>query len=656
MHFFLTALTLLWAVSRASFLPGISPTNYDAKSEIPLYVNHLTPSRHFQHKDKDGNNIKSDKEHYLYSYDYYNSKLHFCKPENVIEQAESLGSVLFGDRLYNSPFKLNMLEDKSCVSLCKSVIPGEDAAFINKLIKNGFLHNWLVDGLPAGTLIYNERESSAHITNGFPLGSVEIMQGVHNGAMGNPREETGISAHGSNVVVNLELPHLNNHYDITIQYHEPEAGKYRIVGVEVEPKSIKQTSNSCEFTGEQISLSEDQDNEVLYTYSVKYERFSHTWATRWDNYRFSYDTTVQWFSLISCVIVVIGLSSVVLHMLLRALKSDFARYNELNLDDEFHEESGWKLSHGDVFRMPNKSLLLSVLVGSGVQLLLLAVGGIVIAAIAFNNAGSREVLPTIFFVLYALFGFVGSYASMGVYKFFKGPYPKVNMILTPFLIPGLILLTIISLNFFLLIAHSSDAIPFSALFAVVLLWLIISVPLSLAGSLTAIKTCSWDQHPTKTNQIARQIPFQPWYLKTLPAALVAGIFPFASIAVELYFIYNSLWFHQFFYMFGFSMVSLFLLVLTTALVTVMITYHSLCLENWQWQWRSFIVGGLGSAVYIFIHSIFFTEFKLRGFTTIVLYVGYSMLISILCCLTTGAVGFFSSMFLVRKIFSSVKVD
>lgn len=649
-----TTLTLLIAIARASLLPGISPTNYDVGSEIALYVNHLTPSRHFQHKDKDGNYIKSDKEHYMYSYDYYNKKLHFCKPDDVIEQAESLGSVLFGDRLYNSPFKLNMLEEKSCVSLCKSVIPAEDSAFINSLIKNGFLHNWLVDGLPVGTLI--QEGESAHITNGFPLGSVQVTQGSHRGVKNPQGKREDLSGHRSDVIINLEIPHLNNHFDIVVEYHEAEPGKFRIVGIRVDPQSIQRTSSSCQPTGEQVSLLEDQENEVYYTYSVRFEQYAHSWATRWDNYRFSYDTTIQWYSLICCTLIVIGLSSVVLHMLLRALKSDFARYNELNLDDEFHEDSGWKLCHGDVFRSPNRSLLLSALVGSGVQLLLLATAGIVIAAIAFNNPNSREMLPTVFFVLYALFGFVGSYASMGVYKFFNGPYPRVNMIITPFFIPGIILLTIISMNFFLVMVQSSDAVPFSALLAVVLLWLIISVPVSFAGSLTAIKTCRWNDHPTKTNQIARQIPNQPWYLKTFPAAMMAGIFPFASIAVELYFIFNSLWFHQFFYMFGFSLVSLLLLVLTTALVTLMITYHSLCLENWQWQWRSFIVGGLGCAFYIFIHSILFTDFKLRGFTTIVLYVGYSALISILCCLSTGAVGFICSMLLVRKIFSSVKVD
>ncbi|QLQ82439.1 hypothetical protein HG537_0H02010 [Torulaspora globosa] len=641
--FVLLLLLVFVPVTNAFFLPGVTPTTYHEGDEIKLFVNHLTPSRYYQHRDKDGHVIKSDKEHYLYSYDYYYEKLHFCRPEHVVEKSESLGSVLFGDRIYNSAFELKMLDDKECVSLCKSTVPADDAVFINQLIKNGFLLNWIVDGLPAGVTIYNEQQSSNHITNGFPLGYVESVQGIHGKRM------------ISNALVNIEVPYLMNHFDIEIQYHEPAKSEYRITGVVVTPKSIKRQSATCDFIDEPLSLAENQDTEVYYTYSVKYTRYSRPWGSRWDNYTFAYDTTIQWFSLINCTIVVLGLSAVVIHMLMRALRNDMARYNELNLDN-FQEDSGWKLNHGDVFRTPDKPLLLSVLVGSGVQLLLCVIAAVVTGAVELYNHDARDTLPTIWFILYAVFGFVGSFTSMGVYKSFKGPYWKMNMLLSPLLVPLGILLVVMSLNIFLLFVHSSDAVPASAFFAVILTWFVLSIPLSFAGSLIALKKCSWDEHPTKTNQIARQIPFQPWYLKTLPASLMDGIFPFASIAVELYFIYSSLWFHQFFYMFGFLMLSVLLLTLTTALTTLINIYHSLCLENWKWQWKSFIIGGFGCALYVFIHSILFAGFKFRGFTTIILYLGYSLLISFLCCLITGAIGFLSSMFFVRKIYASIKID
>ncbi len=37
--------------------------------------------------------------------DYYNPAFHFCQPEGGPKrQSESLGSILFGDRIFNSPY------------------------------------------------------------------------------------------------------------------------------------------------------------------------------------------------------------------------------------------------------------------------------------------------------------------------------------------------------------------------------------------------------------------------------------------------------------------------------------------------------------------------------------------------------------------------
>ncbi|GAV52793.1 hypothetical protein ZYGR_0AI00750 [Zygosaccharomyces rouxii] len=637
---------LLTSLVKAFYLPGVAPTTYHSDDEIQLLVNHLTPSTYFQHEDEDGNLVKGDKEHYLYSYDYYYNKFHFCQPEKVAKQPESLGSIIFGDRIFNSPFQLNMLHEKECVPLCSTKIPGEDAKFINKLIKNGFMQNWLIDGLPAGRKVRDSRTNSDFYGTGFELGFVDVTEGY-----------SSLSDDSKNVMQSVEVPLLVNHYEINIEYHDRGNDNYRVVGVTVTPASIKRNSpDSCDYNSGSLILSETEENEVHFTYSVKFIKSDRVWATRWDKYLHVYDPTIQWFSLINCSVVVVALSSVVLHMLLRALKNDLSRYNEFNLDNEFHEDSGWKLSHGDVFRIPPKSLLLSVLVGSGVQLFLMTACSIVFAALGFLSPSSRGSLPTVMFILYALFGFVGSYTSMAVYKFFKGPYWKVNMLLTPILVPGGIFVTIIFLNFFLVFVHSSGAIPAGTLFTIILLWFLFSIPLSFAGSLIAHKRCRLNEHPTKTNQIARQIPVQPWYLKTVPVSLIAGVFPFASIAVELYFIYTSLWFNKIFYMFGFLLFSFLLLTFTTALVTILTTYHSLCLENWKWQWRSFIIGGCGCAIYVFIHSILFTKFKLGGFTTVILYLGYSALISVLCCIVTGSIGFISSMFFIRRIYSSIKVD
>jgi hypothetical protein len=47
------------------------------------------------------------------------------------------------------------------------------------------------------------------------------------------------------------------------------------------------------------------------------------------------------------------------------------RYNQMDMQEDVQEDSGWKLVHGDVFRPPKHTLLLSVLLGSGSQLFMM---------------------------------------------------------------------------------------------------------------------------------------------------------------------------------------------------------------------------------------------------------------------------------------------
>lgn len=605
------------SVTNAFYLPGTAPTSYKEGDNVPLLVNHITPSVFHDKK----------KEEFVYSFDYYYKRLHLCQPEKLEKQPESLGSIIFGDRIYNSPFELTMLKDEKCKSLCSSSFPALDAMFVNKLIKNGFFYNWLIDGLPAARKLHDKRTSSDFYGSGFELGYVD----------------------------DKNIPHLDNHFDIQIEYHERAENEYRVVGVTVEPHSWDRSSATCDKESySPVSLSLKEDNVVIFTYDVTWVASETKWATRWDKYLHVYDPKIQWFSLINFSLIVICLSLIMSHVLYRALKNDITRYNDVNLDDEYTDESGWKLVHGDVFRKPAHLLLLSVFVGSGAQLFLMLFTTIGFALLGLLSPSNRGSLSTIMFISYALFGFVGSYVSGSIYKFFGGEDWKLNLVLSPLLVPGIILTSFVGLNFFLIFVKSSGAVPAGTLLAIIVIWFVISVPLSVAGSLYALKRESLSQ-PVRTNQIPRQIPTQPKYLKTVVAALCAGIFPFGAISVEMYFIYSSLWFNRVFYMFGFLFFCFLLMTVTTSLVTILMTYYSLCSENYKWQWRSIFIAG-GCAFYVFVHAIFLSKFQLGGFTTIVLYVGYSALISLLTFIVTGSIGFISSLIFVRKIYSSVKID
>lgn len=93
------------------------------------------------------------------------------------------------------------------------------------------------------------------------------------------------------------------------------------------------------------------------------------------------------------------------------------------------------------------------------------------------------------------------------------------------------------------------------------------------------------------------------------------------------------------------------------MVTILLIYRMLCSENYHWQWRSFITAG-AIAIYIFLNAIVYwvSKLSLGGFTSNVLYLGYSALIGFLFFVLTGTIGFFSSWVFVKKIYGSIKVD
>ncbi|CUM63569.1 uncharacterized protein PRCAT00001148001 [Priceomyces carsonii] len=631
-HRYLAALIFLVGLSSGFYLPGVAPTNYKKGDRIPLLVNHLTPSLHHQSASHSKINSKT----YVYSYDYYYPKFKFCTPKNgPKKQLESLGSIIFGDRIFDSPFVINMLEDKSCERLCQSTYSSSDSIFVNRNIRAGYNYNWLIDGLPAARHVSDRRTGTEFYGSGFNIGEVDEKN----------------------------VAHLSNHFVIKIEYHKRDENNYRVVGVTVDTQSLERSGLSNDAPADQycsaelkpLILAKDSETPVTFTYSVTFTESVTAWATRWDKYLHVYDPKIQWFSLINFSLIVLILGIIIAHILMKTLRNDIMKYNEINLDDDISDESGWKLVHSDVFRPPQYRLLLSVLVGSGVQIFVMALITIVFALFGLLSPSNRGALSTFMFIIFIALSFLAAFVSGYIYKFFGGDNWKLNMILTPLLVPGCLFAVFILLNFFLIFVNSSGAIPIGTMFAIVAIWFTISIPLSVFGSIFASKTKVLSV-PVRTNQIPRQIPEQPWYLRLIPGMVISGIFPFGSIAVEMYFIYTSLWFNRIFYMFGFLFFCFLLMVLTTALISVLMVYYTLCAENYKWQWKSVFIGG-GCSIYVLVHSIFLTGGEsLGGLPSLVLYIGYSAVISSLVFLCCGSIGFLSSLFFVRRIYAQIKID
>ncbi|ORY89710.1 hypothetical protein BCR35DRAFT_287713 [Leucosporidium creatinivorum] len=623
----LTLLVGAIPLASAFYLPGAAPKDYLPGDAVPLLVNRLSPQSFGGRSEMKG----------LLSYDYYDEGFGFCKPKpEPKQQSESLGSALFGDRLWDSPFQINMLQNVSCRHLCTSYLDKTSSEFLAERIAESYSQNWLVDGLPAAEMKQDEVTKELFYSAGFALGS-----------QASPGED------------GKERVQINNHFDIFLEYHSPDGMRNRVVGAVVWPRSLNSLgagrTPSC--SGEQpFVVRGEATNEIAYTYSVVWRESATTFGTRFDHYLRVFDPRIHVLSLINSIVIAAFLCLMVAMILLRTINRDISRYNSVDLDEDIQEDFGWKLVHGEVFRPPKKRMWLSVAVGSGAQLLAMSAVTLVFALLGFLSPSNRGALSTLMLVAYTLFGCISGYVSSRVFASLKGEEWRKNIGLTAVLFPGFLFLFLHLLNFFLIGSGSSGAVPFGTFLAILALWFFLNMPLTVVGAWLGVKKGAIS-HPVRVNQIPRQIPPTEWWLKPWPSALIAGILPFGAGFIELSYLLQSLFGAKIYFAFGFLALTSVIVALTTATTTILMCYFHLCAEDYRWHWRAFLAGG-GSAFWLLAYGLFYwaTKLELPGIANKVLFLGYLLLISLLDFFITGAIGFVSCYLFLRVIYSRIRVD
>jgi len=595
---------------------------YKEGSEVDLKVNKLT-------------SVKTQLPYAFYT-------LPYCRPKEITESVENLGEILAGDMIENSPFEIKMLETTDCKVLCKQLLSQEQKDKFKSMIDDEYLVNWMVDNLPAATRFVRSGAGGGEFTymDGFPVG-VE-QQGRY---------------------------FIHNHVKLDLKYHKQpdEFEGFRIVGFEVEPHSVTQATRPdgnaegtftamCQEGVASPAFDLDLHQEIVFTYDVMWTESPIRWSTRWDNYLKMAGGQIHWFAILNSVVIVLFLSGMVAMILLRTLHRDIAKYNELATAEEQAEETGWKLVHGDVFRAPPHSVLLSVSVGAGMQILGMALVTLIFALFGFLSPAHRGGLLQCMMLLFTFMGTLAGFTSARFCKLFDGDNWKLTTLLTACLYPGLFFVVFFILNLFIWGQKSSGAVPFTTMFALLVLWFGISVPLVYLGSYSGFRSAAIEL-PVRTNQVARKIPDQAWFTHSIFMSLVGGLLPFGAVFTELFFIMSSIWQHQFYYLFGFLALVLLILMVTCCEISIALTYFQLTSEDYHWWWRSFFASG-SSAAYVFLYSVLYFSSRLQidKFVSTLLYFGYMSIISIMFCLLTGAIGTISSFYFVKAIYGSIKVD
>jgi transmembrane 9 superfamily protein 2/4 len=554
--------------------------------------------------------------------------------------------VLRGDRIASSGFNLRMNVDQTCQVLCSKKLNKDQTKQLRRLIAEEYKAEWIVDDLPSAT---------AYSVSSGPL-KKQYEAGF----------KTGVVKDGKTL--------LFNHVNFKFYYsQQPNGGKY-VVGFEVYPKSVEINDKKCPSNVNDASLAPQQvgenDQEFTFTYSTYWiEEPDIKYGNRWDLYLTNNtDPQIHWYSIINSVVILLFLSAMVAIILLRTLNNDIAAYNDEEIQEEQDDVTGWKLVHGDVFRPPPLGGLLAPLLGSGIQFSATFFFTMMLSMSGLLNPAVRGGLVSAALFLFAFSGAFGGYWSARLFKFFKGTAWQRNAFLTAVLVPGLLFLVAMSLNFFMWASSASNAIPFGTLLVLCVMWIFISLPLVFVGAYFGFKK-QVIENPVRTHQIPRQIPEQVWYLQPLPNILIAGLLPFGVIFIELFFMLKSAWSDQYYYMFGFLGLVASILVVTVVEIDIVIAYFQLCAEDYHWWWRSFAVGA-ASGIYMFLCKLhlhlgltlldaiyyFMTRLNITDFTSILIYVVQAFMGSVIYSLSLGTLGFYSTFWFLRRIFASVKVD
>ncbi|KAK9098210.1 hypothetical protein Syun_025255 [Stephania yunnanensis] len=631
-HLWIAALLLLSIGVNCFYLPGVAPEDFESGAPLKVKVNKLTSTKT------------------QLPYSFYS--LPFCTPKTIVDSAENLGEVLRGDRIENSPYEFKMRVPQLCKIVCHRTLDAKSAQEFKEKIDDEYRVNMILDNLPLVVPVpRRDQESVIMYQHGFLVG---LKDGTYSGSKD-------------------QKHYINNHLQFTVKYHkDTQSDSARIVGFEVKPFSVKHKYEgkwsddvrltTCDphakltVTNSDTPQEVEENSEIIFTYDVTFEESDVKWASRWDTYLLMSDDQIHWFSIVNSLMIVLFLSGMVAMIMLRTLYRDISKYNQLETQEEAQEETGWKLVHGDVFRPPSNSDLLCVYVGTGVQFFGMILVTMIFAVLGFLSPSNRGGLMTAMLLLWVFMGLFAGYAAARLYKMFKGTEWKKITIKTAFMFPGIVFVLFFVLNALIWGEKSSGAVPFGTMFALVLLWFGISVPLVFVGSYVGFKKPAIES-PVKTNKIPRQIPEQAWYMNPIFSILIGGILPFGAVFIELFFILTSIWLHQFYYIFGFLFIVFIILVITCAEITIVLCYFQLCSEDYLWWWRSYLTSG-SSAFYLFLYAAFyfFTKLDITKPVSGALYFGYMLIGSYSFFVLTGTIGFCACFLFTRLIYSSVKID
>ena len=567
---------------------------------------------------------------------YGYTKLNICQSRKIISVEDTLGEILTGESYYTTGYKAKTNEDQLCQVLCYNNFSEKNIKIYEKLIKRRYFSNWIVDKMPAGRIVYNQetKQTSLKYFQGIPLG----------------------------FFIDGKI-YIYNHLQFHILLNKIDEDKFNVVGFNVLPMSIKHDKDKPICATELKLLLNNfnkpfqplEEGNILFTYDVIYEYSDITYATRWDHYKPSKEK-IHWAGIYISELLVALVSIFVVIILKKNIKGDIDSYNYRVSQFEEINEYDWKQVSGDVFRPPSVNvLLLSSIIGTGSQLLAMFSIILFLGVLGFMNPEKRGNILNLGILFYCFCGLFAGYIASYFYRFWGGESWLRVAIFTSSLFPGTLVIGYIIVNIILTIEKSNAAVNFSDILSLFFLWIFCTFPLILIGSFFGFKSKKLDT-PCTINKIPSIIPSKPWYLHYRYITFLTGLIGFSTIFIEFNYIMAALWRHQIYFLAIYIWIVFFLFLIVVGEMTIIVVYFNLCYGDYNWWWKSFIIGS-SPVIYFILYSIFyFFYLRITRLSAMVVYFGIMGMISAMVIFICGTVSIFFSLGFLNRIYSKIRID
>lgn len=591
--------------------------------------------------------------------------LDFCPVSEVRILTDAM-LTSWDDYITLSSFEIRWPQREECKLLCKkkyAMNSSEYASMVERLaygLKRDYYHHWFADTLPFNWCYkFNVEQQHSPLrtivkptecTTSFPIGYVTDDRGL-------PVDERVPIGNFSK----QNAMFLYNHFEFTIYYETGEGKSWsgrmgnkvgRVTYLRINPRSINHEANgpvampigttqmdssACSTKLPPIEIPYNNYNtsmSIIYSYSVDFviddDPADGVWERRWHRLETLLPgmTRAKWIAALAILIFIASLVPAA-YAVARTIFTDRVLIF-VNPRDDSAQEAAWKTLAGDIFREPSHITVLSSLVGSGCQFVVITTIGELVTVFIFLPIA---LLLVVVLLIFLCCNFLGGYAGIRLYQTFGGERWVRVCCFISLLNPILITYPMAIARDQLLFQNGSELAKellgtLAHLSALIFLFLLALLP-TLAGGNMAFRQSSmkFPVRPTANERIM----LEPLVWRK-PAIMIA----FYSLIIAI-----CIWFSEAYPMVGNG--GYFITVIGISIVVCLSISHCylhLSQYDHRWWWRPYLVSGL-AAIYYFIYCAYyvFNNLYVDSFVSAILYLAIQLLTCICFFMLIGTIGF-----------------